>query len=792
MSLEALQALDGPAWPDAGLRPVVFLIDASSMLERRIVLDWIRRTRPDGASYRIADLPASRRRRFIRRGVPAGLKRVVEGEEDALLVPVRVAWLAPERNGRRTVSLVDLLLFGDPRDPGRLRQEWVLRRHPDRMAVISGEPASVSELRSSWVEARAKSPDDPSGFAEFVALRAQLAMERTERKIRGNRYKVPRFVAEDLLSRRSFRMGLVRLADQSGKTADEAVREAGRYLREIAATHSTFVIDLVAALIRTLYTMGYARKIHYDRAELQRLYQLGQEHPLVFLPGHKSNLDHLVLMYVLYENGLPPNHTAGGINMNFFPAGPLIRRAGVFFIRRSFKDNEPYKFVLKRYLDYLLSKRFPLQWFIEGGRSRSGKLRPPRFGLLAYVADSFRRGSCDDAVLIPVSIAYDQILDIGSFTVEQKGGPKEREGFSWMVRTIRTLRRRYGRIHVNFGRPISLAAELRPYGPGVEGRPDTEALEIQKLAFEVAVRINRSTPVTPISLVTLALLGARDRALTVLETLAAVEPYLRRVEGRSLPAVADLGLDTPESVEAALEALREHGVVSRFAGGPETVYSIEPEQHLAAAYYRNTIIHFFTTAAITEMSLLAAAEAEGDPLEVFWDSVRALRDLLKFEFFFADREEFRAEVADGLASYAPDWETAFAAGREAVLDLARAFHPFSAPWALRPFLEAYRVVADGLEFQDYRLEVEEKTLMEACMALGKQYRLQHRIQSPESVSTVLMGNGLRLAANRGLMEGGGPDQLERRRRFAVELREVLRRIDGLEALAAARRAGLED
>jgi glycerol-3-phosphate O-acyltransferase len=581
----------------------------------------------------------------------------------------------------------------------------------------------------------------------------------------------------------------MRLTEQTGQSTDEGLRLAGRYLKEIAATHSTFVIDLMAALIRILYTQGYHRKILYDREELQRIYEISEQHPLVFLPGHKSNLDHLVLMYVLHENGFPPNHTAGGINMNFFPVGPVIRRAGVFFIRRSFKDNEPYKFVLKRYLDFLLSKRFPLEWFIEGGRSRSGKMRAPRFGMLAYVADSFRRGSCDDVVLVPVSIAYDQIHDVGSYAAEQRGGAKERESFGWFIRALRTMRRRYGRIHLNLGEPIALGAALAPYA-GDEGHPDEQSLDIQKLAFEVSVRINRVTPITPISLVTLALLGARDRAFTVEETIAVLENFLDLVERRRLPVTEALSLDTPDRVQGALEALREHGVVSKFTGGLETVYSIEPEQHLAAAYYRNTIIHFFTTGAIVELSLLAASEAERDPAQAFWDEINALRDLLKFEFFFSDREEFREEVMAELSDHYEDWEKALASGGEGVMGILRAVRPFSAHWVLRPFVEAYRVIADLLEHRDYRLEFEEKPFLDECLAVGRQYLLQHRIESPESVSTVLFGTALRLAGNRGLLEAGGPAQLEERKAFAVEVRDIIRRIDAIETLAAARRVGL--
>src|SRR5207253_6849971 len=204
-------------------------------------------------------------------------------------------------------------------------------------------------------------------------------------------------------------------------------------------------------IIRYMYTRGYGEALHYDRTQLEAIYALAQRHPVVFLPSHKSNLDHLVLQYALHENGHPPNHTAGGINMNFFPMGPLMRRSGVFFIRRSFKDNVVYKLVLRQYIDYLIEKRFPLEWYIEGGRSRSGKLMPPRFGLLAYVVDAYRRGKSEDVLLVPVSVAYDQIQDVAGYAAEERGGRKRPESFGWFLRFVRALRRRYGNIYIRFG-----------------------------------------------------------------------------------------------------------------------------------------------------------------------------------------------------------------------------------------------------------------------------------------------------------------------------------------------------
>ena len=517
-----------PGWPITdGCRPV-FVIDASSALEERLLRAWIERRRPPAVGprdYDVVRLPPSRRRRK-RRSLRA-LEACLASCGEALLAPLRVAWLPKKRDGVRSVLPRDLILLRDPRDPGALRQSLILKREPDRCRIVVGEPATVSELRERWHRAGGTDLSQTTGLAEFIARRAVLALERAERMLRGARYKVPRLVHEDILGRPSFRGGIHRLAGALGRTPASVTREASRDLREIAATHSPLVIDLVAWLIRLLYTQGYGRQLYYDRDQLKDVKALAQQNPVVFLPSHKSNLDHLVLQYALHENGHAPNHTAGGINMNFFPVGPLVRRSGTFFIRRSFRDDEIYKFVLHHYIDFLIEKRFSLEWYIEGGRSRAGKLLPPRFGLLAYVVDAYRRAKSEDVFLIPVSIAYDQISDVGDYAAEQRGGAKPRESFGWFLGVVRRLRRRYGNIHIRFGEPLSLAKSLGRPDPRAAPSDDEQNLGLQKLAFEVAVRINRVTPITSISLVTLALLGTGDRALTAAQVRIALDQCAR-------------------------------------------------------------------------------------------------------------------------------------------------------------------------------------------------------------------------------------------------------------------------
>jgi glycerol-3-phosphate O-acyltransferase len=771
-------------WPAAGDRPLLFLLDAANAFEARILNDWIERNRPDevdALQVQAVRIRSSRRRRA--KHEPGSLEASLLRGDDPLIAPLRVVWLAPERAGRREAGLLDLLLLGDPRDPGLLRARWVRRFASDRCQVVVGEPASAGELRGRWRETLGGDTAETMGLERFVVRQAALALDRAERRHRGGRYKIPRFLGEEILATPAFRGSLARIAREQGRPIARVEKEAARALREIAATHSPLWIDVFARLCRSSSTRGYD-SLRVDPVQIEAIRELSLQHPVVFLPTHKSNLDHPVVFRALHEQGLPPSHTAGGDNMNFFPQGPIARRAGIFFIRRKFGDDAVYKFVMRSYIDFLVEKRFPLQWFIEGGRSRSGKLLPPRYGLLSYVVDSYLRGKADELILIPVSVAYDQISEVADYAAEQRGAPKEREGIGWLFRFLKGLGRRYGNIDLRFGDPIALSEALG--APSEEKRNDP--LVVPKLAFEVCSRINRVTPVTPISLATLAMLGAGDRAMSLEEIHAAVADLTRFVTLRGLPTSEKLRFESPDEVRETLDLLVESGVLERFADGPELIYSVAPGNHLAAAYYRNTMIHFLTTGAIAELALLRACESQpGGGTEVFWEEAFRLRDLLKFDFFFSDKEAFREELRDEMSIHARDWEMRIADPDEA-RELLESIRPFVANRTLRAFLEAYSIIAKRLVTLDAQAAPEERSLIRDGLDWGEQYLRQRRIRSAESVSKTLLQNGARLAANRGLLEAG-EGVADARLRFAHELQDTIRRVDAIDAFASARRAG---
>jgi glycerol-3-phosphate O-acyltransferase len=745
-----------PTPDDRGLRSpdgrdVVYLVDAASDLEVRILERWIRRQ--TGARGDTIRIDSSRRGEG---GQNDALATRLAAGDDPHLIPVRVVWMAPETHGRRSVGWSDVFKPGDPRDPRGLRARWIRLTHPGRVIPVAGRGATASEM----VEAHRRG-EEVDGLIPFVTRRAWLALDQEERHLRGNRYKVPRFVHEAILSRRSFVEAVDALAADEGLDPEATRERATRYLHEIAATHSPYVIDLVANAIHTLYRQGYGR-IQYDPDQVTAIAELGQSNPIVFLPSHRSNLDRLSLQFLLWENDLPPNHTAGGINLDFFPVGPLMRRTGVFFIRRSFKGDQLYKLVLQSYLDYLIEKRFSLEWYLEGGRSRTGRLQPPRFGLLQYVVDSYRRGKADDIMLVPVSIAYDQIQDVADYTREAQGRDKEKESIGWLVRAVRSLRRRYGDIYIRFGRPVSVSGAAGELSGG-----DEPNLALQKLAFEVMHRIAGVTPVTPTAVVSIVLLAAGSKARSPEEIGPDCADLVAFIRSRGIEMTDQADLADVAVVGAVLDWLAEHRQVSRHEALDRAVYWLEDDQMIHLSYYRNVVLHYFVPRAVAEISLRWGAETGAGGEEALVGSMLSLRDLLKFEFYFADRDRFVEQVFDDIERDVPGWrDTLAASGPESVI--GKLGEPM-ARWALLPILDAYQVVGDELDSMAGPFE--EKPFLKACLARARMYRIEGRAITGESASQVVFKSALALAANRGLLtEGSGPE----RSRFAEEVREVRR------------------
>lgn len=752
------------------------LASTATPVEMELIMGWLgqQRARHPDSKFDILKLPP-------RNAPPAALTALVEqlepgfasspqSGEDRSIVPVRVIWLPPADRSR--AGKVAALLPGrDPYHPSQRQQRRILRTDPRRARVVAGESAKVSELRQQWRDTTVA--EHKRDFAQFVSRRALLALARAEYQILGPQYKSPRLVKPEMLASARFRAGLDRIP---GAT----VEDAGKMLDELSTGWSQVSVDLVSVLGR-LASRGFDPEFDYDEYQVAAMRAALEAHPAVLLFSHRSYIDGVVVPVAMQDNRLPPVHMFGGINLSFGLMGPLMRRSGMIFIRRNIGNGPLYKYVLKEYVGYVVEKRFNLSWSIEGTRSRTGKMLPPKLGLMSYVADAYLDGRSDDILLQGVSICFDQLHEITEYAAYARGAEKTPEGLRWLYNFIKAQgERNFGKIYVRFPEAVSMRQYLgAPHGELTQD-PAAKRLALQKMSFEVAWRILQATPVTATGLVSALLLTTRGTALTLDQLHHTLQDSLDYLERKQSPvSTSALRLRSREGVRAAADALSNGHPVTRVDSGREPVWYIAPDDEHAAAFYRNSVIHAFLETSIVELALAHAKHAEGDRVAAFWAQAMRLRDLLKFDFYFADSTAFRANIAQEMAWH-QDWEDHLGVGGNEIDAMLYAKRPLMSDAMLRVFFEAYEIVADVL--RDAPPDIGPEELTELALGLGRQFVAQGRVRSSEPVSTLLFATARQVAVDQELIAPAA-DLAERRVAFRRELRNILRDFDYVEQIA---------
>ena len=600
-----------------------------------------------------------------------------------------------------------------------------------------------------------------------------------------------RLSVADITSSPEFAERVAELSAQTGRSPRDIEADAKDCLGEMMATvepRATSAWDRFGRYLTRAYT------IDASASNLADIRALGLKHSLVFLPNHRSYLDPLVLRRVLAKQGFPPNFVLGGSNLAMWPASALAKRAGLIFIRRNTRDDPVYPAMMRLYLGSLLRHHANLEWYFEGGRTRTGKLRPPRMGVLRYLVDAFLENEQsrdpslppEDVYVIPVSIVYDQQHEVEAISFEDTGGSKTPESLKWAVGFARAQSDERGQVYVRFGEPLSLASIVSDARERAGSADPTTV--VPRVAFDIADRINNATPITPSALITFALLDNEGRALTLGELLRVLEPLLGYVRERRLPMTSGIDLARPDGLRQALRMLQREGVVDVYDGGLDPVYSIAPDRFHEAAFYRNTLAHWFVYRAIAENALLAGAAAGGNVAERTWQAALELRDVLKFEFFFPRKREFAEDIRREVDLARPGWEAEELDERQVLAALDQT-HLYVSQRIIGPFLEAYAVVADRLAQLEPASPIDQDALAQECLGIARQSWLMHRLHSPESISRDLMQGALKLADNRGLLGVGGEELRKQREAFRDELQAAVDRVGIIRRAAIAQIEG---
>ncbi|MDF7651644.1 glycerol-3-phosphate 1-O-acyltransferase PlsB [Candidatus Pantoea formicae] len=374
---------------------------------------------------------------------------------------------------------------------------------------------------------------------------------------------------------------------------EKAQQNAVEMMEEVAADFSYEAIRVTDRVMGWLWSRLY-QGINVNGGE--RVRQLAQDgHEIVYVPCHRSHMDYLLLSYVLYHQGLVPPHIAAGINLNFWPAGPIFRRLGAFFIRRTFKGNKLYSTVFREYLGELFSRGYSVEYFVEGGRSRTGRLLDPKTGTLSMTLQAMLRGGSRPITFVPIYIGYEHVMEVGTYAKELRGAAKEKESFLQMVRGLRKLRN-LGQGYVNFGEPLPLMNYLNKNVPDWRDaidpiepqRPAWMTPTVNDIAARLMVRINEAGAANGMNLCVTALLASRQRSLTREQLIEQLECYTQLL--RNVPY-------SPEATvpDMSAEALLDHAMgMNKFETEKDSIGDIiilPREQAVLMTYYRNNIHH---------------------------------------------------------------------------------------------------------------------------------------------------------------------------------------------------------
>jgi glycerol-3-phosphate O-acyltransferase len=577
-----------------------------------------------------------------------GVAQLIDAQNNSnvpiYIVPVMITY--GRRREKEKESFLNIL-FGQTEETGALRQLITFLRYSNKATVISAEPIDLQDFVNKNAGVKIE--------ALYRDLRRELLERIDEEKmsIVGPVLKSRNEIISMVLNDGNLNHLIDDMAAQGARNHDVLVKEAGKYIREIAADYNDMFIEVWEKFLTWLWNNIYDGVVA-DKQGLAKIRNISKKMPFVIIPCHRSHIDYLLLSYVFYKHNIQMPFVAAGTNLSFWPLGYVFRKSGAFFIRRTFKGNKLYGEVFAKYLEVILKEGLPLEFFIEGGRSRSGKMVMPKFGLLSMLIQAYRKRAGDDLAMIPVYIGYDRVIEEESYLRELGGVPKEREKPSDVIKSRKFLRKRYGRVYVNIGEPTFLKSYLASQEKSFDDMSMDERQSLyRKISYEITLEINRVSVVTPFSLVASVLLCHDRRGISHDDLMAVLNSFYDYLSYKKVNFAATL-VHKEKAFVDALNLFDESGIISKMGAEEELdemeeiVYSLEDDNRLNLEYYKNNILHFFVPVSFVAASLFSSHE-DMIPLNRIVKDFQFLKRLFWQEFIFDDRKDDLDEVNDVLA-----------------------------------------------------------------------------------------------------------------------------------------------
>ncbi len=559
------------------------------------------------------------------------------------VIPVLIVW-RKYRRGTRSLSEYLLGLSSKPNLMGKLW--YLLRRRNDSSVRALGVLPFASKEHLEKIEGFDE--NESMRAAKGIRRRILVAVQQEMRVLLGPTYHSPSLIKESVLREPEVQAIIGQMAEKEGIDRKKVMSRAYQTLTEISADYRFRFVEVMYVLLNWLFSRVF-EGINFKEGQWHQIREIMKTRPVVFVPCHRSHLDYLVIPYVLFVHDMVPPHVAAGVNLSFWPLGPFLRMGGAFFIRRSFRGDPLYQILLTKYVHTLLKHRYNMKFFIEGTRSRSGKMLAPAYGMLKMVMEAYPNRVCDDVALIPVSICYDEVPEQGSYTREVGGGQKVKESAIELLRSRKVIAGRFGKVYVRLANPI-FVKDMYQTG---EHEEDSRR-RLQKAAFQVCKSICDVTPITVKSIVSTVLLCHRNPLVTLEELLRLSLSLGDYVEKAGIELSVSSTEALRRSVEETLRRLRKSNLLLEIDNVPRR-YVCDSRKRTVLGFYKNGASHCFVLPSICILSYYSAWHRHSGRRESFREDFSALalqlRDLLKFEFFFTPRPEFLKELERAAAFF---------------------------------------------------------------------------------------------------------------------------------------------
>jgi len=561
------------------------------------------------------------------------------------IVPVLVSY--GRRREKEEESLLNIL-FGQDENAGSLRRLIAFIRYSRTAFVIPADPINLSEYL--------KSNSNLSEERLVHEIRGELIdrIEKEKTAVVGPILKSREELIGMTLRDESLQKFMADFAQQEKKDRKTVQKEARRYLYEIAADYNDTFIGLWRIFLTWLWNNIYDG-LSVDKEGMSKIRNISKQMPFVIIPCHRSHTDYLLIHYVFYYYNIQLPFIAAGSNLSFFPLGYIFRKSGAFFLRRSFRGNRLYSVVFSKYLAILLKEGLPIEFFIEGGRSRTGKMVMPKYGLLSMILQAYQEKYCENLAAIPVYIGYDRVIEEKSYLKELAGEEKTPENPAEVIKSSKILTKRYGRVYLNVGEPMIMRSYLASQEKPIEQMTVEERQSLyRKISYEIVLEINKVSVVTPFSLVAAVILSHDRRGMShgeLLEILNEFYEYLSQKKVR----FAETFANRDKSIADAVNMFVQSGFISKIEAEEdeaeemqEIVYSLKEEKRLNLEYYKNNILHFFIPLCFVATSIIKNNEDILSVNKIFSD-YKFLKKILWNEFIFDERKEDLEEVHENLA-----------------------------------------------------------------------------------------------------------------------------------------------